>query len=142
MTRENKLTRKLKEIVEKLGGMMVTVSGNKFVSGYPDRVMMHRVWRGLIEIKTKKYACSSQQRLTIEKMWKRCPWGVCVWRLRPCVALGVQVRIEDWFGELLLDRIPGWEGLEWYPVADALGMMRLGNIQCRDLSAPRKEDKG
>lgn len=131
MGRESKLTKRLSDELEKIGGELVVISGNRRVAGYPDRALMHRVWRGLVEVKTLAYSLEPHQKKTIERLWKRCPWGVATWRLAETNAGVLIVRIEDPEGGLLCD---AFAEDEWLYLRDALAAMRYGALQCRDLS--------
>lgn len=81
MATEAQLTKEFKSAVEKIGGKLIVVSGNRGVKGQPDRMLYHRRWCGMVEIKVKKNKLSPHQKMTIERLQAIREWGCVVLRL-------------------------------------------------------------
>ena len=78
--RETEYTRRLMQEVTDDGGIVVVNRAGREVSGWPDRLIYHRLWRGLVEMKGPSTTIQKNQRKHMRDLWRRSPGGVWVIR--------------------------------------------------------------
>lgn len=78
--KECEQTRKLCDELVKQGAICISLQAGMFTSGWPDRLVWHKNWRGFLEMKRHDGQLSSRQRKNLQDLWRRCP-GSCfvVW---------------------------------------------------------------
>ena len=91
--RESESTARLMREIEDDGGVTIPLVGSYMSSGWPDRLVYHRLWHGLIELKAPRGKLSDQQRASLRKLRER--------RSAHAVVVRFPERVEDELGELL-----------------------------------------
>lgn len=86
---ESQLTTKLGELLRRQNALVIPqIAGQYSLIGVPDRLVIHRLWRGWIECKGK-YTKITQAQLDFHDMLKRRGEQVAIVRYADSVKLGV-----------------------------------------------------
>ena len=82
--KECEQTRKLCDELTRCGAICISLQAGMFTSGWPDRLVWHKNWRGFLEMKRHDGQLSARQRKNLQDLWRRCP-GSCfvVWFPEP-----------------------------------------------------------
>jgi hypothetical protein len=91
----------LKLILELDGGVVVPLVAGSKASGWPDRLLYHRRWHGLLELKKSTGKLSGRQAKNIKTLWRRRPGCVAVLRCGDCTGGQLGCTCEDWEGTVL-----------------------------------------
>lgn len=78
--KETDFTKQLKKELTEAGAILIVQHGGRFASGWPDRLVFHPLWHGLLELKGRTTKLGEHQAANIAKLWRRCPGGVYVVR--------------------------------------------------------------
>lgn len=68
---EAKFTKWFTRILVEDGAIIVPIVGSNMQSGWPDRLVVHRDWQGLVELKARTGKLGPRQRDNIESLCKR-----------------------------------------------------------------------
>lgn len=84
--KESKITTRFAKAVNQTGGLVTPVVASEYLSGFPDRIVTHPLWRGYIELKVDSNQLSKQQKAVINQLN----------RINPCCAFVVRYADETW----------------------------------------------
>ncbi len=79
-TPESEFTARIRDEVVADGGIFIPLVATQMTSGWPDRLVYHRLWHGLLEFKAIKGALDDRQRVNIRDLRRRQPTHVVVVR--------------------------------------------------------------
>jgi hypothetical protein len=68
---ESKFTKKVCGILKNRGALVFACMGTEYQSGWPDRYVSHKRWRGWIEFKSLKRRLELNQKITIQQLRQR-----------------------------------------------------------------------
>lgn len=79
-TPEGRITAILTKMLEHDGAIVIPTVAGQLQSGWPDRVVYHRRWHGLMEIKANSNRLTPRQAHNLTKLRRRRPTGAYVIR--------------------------------------------------------------